>query len=366
MKTVFIFGAGASRIAGAPLMKDFLDRAEDILNYHRRQIGSYETSFNNVFAALAELQAVHAKSFLDLNNIEVIFGAFEMAQILGRLGNLEQESITGLRSSIIDLIVKTLEDSVMFEVRNGNIITPSPYKDLLEIIRQLDNSLIAGLPSLEYAFITFNYDLALDYSLTSYAFTPNYCLTQKTSPGTPYLKLHGSINWGTCSGCGKIIPYNILDATRWDPFRLKELKHVRYDLGSQIRDINHCGIPIKGPPVIIPPTWNKTAPHDDLLNVWRTASRELASAENIFVIGYSMPETDLFFRYLYSLGSEGPVRIKRFCVIDPDPEVETRFRRIIGRGIENRFRFLNTDFKKAIPYLSNELHDISMTAAGRT
>ena len=31
MKTVFIFGAGASRLAGGPLMSDFFDKAEHLL-----------------------------------------------------------------------------------------------------------------------------------------------------------------------------------------------------------------------------------------------------------------------------------------------------------------------------------------------
>jgi hypothetical protein len=37
--------------------------------------------------------------------------------------------------------------------------------------------------------------------------------------------------------------------------------------------------------------------------VWRTAAQHLSEAEHIFIIGYSLPETDQFFRYLYGLGT---------------------------------------------------------------
>ena len=41
MKTVFIFGAGASKKAGAPLMSDFLDRASDL---YRLGVGDIKKS----------------------------------------------------------------------------------------------------------------------------------------------------------------------------------------------------------------------------------------------------------------------------------------------------------------------------------
>jgi hypothetical protein len=49
----------------------------------------------------------------------------------------------------------------------------------------------------------------------------------------------------------------------------------------------------------------------------------------------------LFFRYLFALGTVGDAHLRRFWVFDPDPEgvVEQRYRRLIGRGIERRFRF---------------------------
>ena len=55
--------------------------------------------------------------------------------------------------------------------------------------------------------------------------------------------------------------------------------------------------------MIVPPTWNKTEYHSNLSHVWHEAAVELGSARNIYVFGYSLPETDSFFRYLFALGT---------------------------------------------------------------
>ncbi len=86
-------------------------------------------------------------------------------------------------------------------------------------------------------------------------------------------------------------------------------------------------------------------------------AKELAEAQNIFVVGYSLPETDSFFRYLYALGTEGSTRMERFWVFDPDPSgsVESRFREMVGRGIESKFRFFNKTFSEAITHIQGAL-----------
>jgi uncharacterized protein with NRDE domain len=87
-KTVFILGAGASREAGGPLMADFLDIAEDMFEImsQSQERHPYYDSFALVFKGVHKLQEAYARSTLDLNNIESVFAAFEMATLLGKLG----------------------------------------------------------------------------------------------------------------------------------------------------------------------------------------------------------------------------------------------------------------------------------------
>jgi len=84
MKHVFILGAGASREAGGPLMGDFLDHAEELS--HNSDVD--HEAFDLVFRGIKELQVVHSKAFLDINNVESVMAAFEMAKLFGRLGDM--------------------------------------------------------------------------------------------------------------------------------------------------------------------------------------------------------------------------------------------------------------------------------------
>ena len=115
-----------------------------------------------------------------------------------------------------------------------------------------------------------------------------------------------------------------------------------------------------GSPVLVPPTWNKNEYHIGLPRVWGHAARELAEAENIFVIGYSLPESDTFFRYLFALGSASDTRLKRLWVVNPDKggHVKGRFEAMVGRGIQSRLRFINGvdgEFFNSIPVIEEEI-----------
>ena len=115
-----------------------------------------------------------------------------------------------------------------------------------------------------------------------------------------------------------------------------------------------------GPPLLVPPTWNKGGYRGVLASVWQQAANELSEAQRIFVVGYSLPETDSFFRYLYALGTLGPKRLRRFWVFDPEPEgqpdgVKERYQDLIGRGVEAHFKYYQKEFVNALPTIRTEL-----------
>lgn len=363
MKTVFIFGAGAARQAGAPLMSDFIDKAEELYRGGQPGVREATDEFIDVFKAISDLRAIHQKAYLNLDNFEILFGAIEMANLTGKLASRSRESIAELRKSIITLIVKTLEYSILFPVINGKITPPPPYGDFARMLVDVNKEKMrqtGNRPKL--SFLTFNYDLALDYTLHYMEGWGHfdYCLSEEADTEKyPLLKLHGSINWGVCPECNKIISFDF-DDLHYRQNYLDNVPSIQFKLGTDITQKQHHGRPLNHPPVLVPPTWNKTGYHEELAHVWSKASRELEEAENIFVIGYSLPETDSFFRYLYALGSESETRIKRFWVFNPDPDgtVKSRFDALIGQGIENRYKFISGGlgrFEKAIPQIKNEL-----------
>jgi hypothetical protein len=110
----------------------------------------------------------------------------------------------------------------------------------------------------------------------------------------------------------------------------------------------------------VPPTWNKNQYHGVLTNVWNAAASELSNARNIYVMGYSLPESDSFFKYLFALGTLGKTRIRRFWAFDPDytDVVEHRYKELIGKGISNKFNFKKYKFNDAIGFIKNEIATI--------
>jgi hypothetical protein len=137
-------------------------------------------------------------------------------------------------------------------------------------------------------------------------------------------------------------------------FDKDEITRQFLEVSDSLPELEHCGVCLNKVPVIVPPTWNKSSYHGALSNVWSTAAQELSEARNIYVFGYSLPESDQFFRYLFALGTFGPSRIRRFWVFDPDASVEQRYLRFIGKGIRNRFQYYDRCFYNDVRYSERE------------
>jgi len=341
-KIVFVLGAGASAHCGTPLMGNFLEVAEDL--WRAGEIEEAEEDFKKVFDARDELQAVHSKAKIDTYNVEDVFAAFEMGKLLGRLPGIEEDSqIDELISSIKKVIAYTLEKTTKLP-RSGEIEinAPQSYYEFTDILHSL------FIREESYSIITFNYDLGLDYCLYRRGILPDYGLSDINLRGrsVTYLKLHGSLNWGKCTECEKINPCR--------QFEYTETKAgIDYSILPIIAKLKKltcrsCGERVGEDPFIVPPTWNKTAYHEEIEQVWKRAALELKDAENIFVLGYSFPDTDMFFRYLFALGVDMRTTLRGFYVYDIDPAVEGRFQSLLSSGIEQRFHYYEVPFETAV------------------
>lgn len=355
--TVFVLGAGASKLAGAPLMKGFLDTAYDLWRTNAIPKPADEC-FKTVFESIAALQSVHSKSELDLDNIESVFTTCEMAKTLGRFPGKTECQIDDLIRALKVVIVQTLEHTVRFPVEEGRLKSPPPHDEFVVLLHQLKEK---ANPRHKVSVITFNYDIALDFSLHRNGYVIDYALEDMQADGQrliPLLKLHGSLNWSETIATvtpKAIVPWTMQDYWRThniSPFQ--EIKYCTVPIGSQLVEMSSKGGKlVTGEAVLVPPTWNKADTHRVLSKVWQKAAGALSEAENIFVIGYSMPETDAFFRYLYALGTVGQTLLKRFWVFDPDKSgaVKGRFAALLGPGAKARFDFIETPFLEAIGVL---------------
>lgn len=357
-RNVYILGAGFSAPAGAPLIYSFLDRSRQLLDDPSNFLASPEKEhFAQVFKFRSGVSRAREKVLIDLDNIEQLFGLVEMS-----IGF--DQTQRDIRTSTTYLIAKTLEWTTRDHPR-WQKLRLGPFQDARNWARihriatdslQIDSgtqdneyinidvysyfaALAAGLldePQQRRArhdtVVTFNYDLVLDHALYGLGTEPDYHLEAHVPgpahlvsrpPVVSILKLHGSINWGVCPDCRKQLSIQSRkpgESLRWFPY------HQCANCKQQLYE-----------PLLVPPTWDKHEHRDILQQVWSKAFEEIKSATRICVIGYSMPESDAYFKYLLTLALAENTRLSKLIVVDPDfPVVGARWKKMLDPLFQQR------------------------------
>ncbi len=346
-RTVFILGAGASKDAGAPLMDEFLSLAQKI------NLGAQDDNYRQkVFDGIEDLRVIQAKSKIDLDNIENVFGAFEMARILKRLGERDAEQVDRLVHSLKKLIVNTLELSIRCPLSGDIYRPPRTYDRFGEMLFQLRND----LTNLQVSVITLNYDVALEYALSFYGVEYDYVFGNSIPANSiSLMKLHGSINWRQCGRCSQIFSTPIMykpntfftERRKGDYCLIRPSKHFAQQV--------HCNEPIELDAMIIPPTWNKTQYNSSIGQVWVNAAKCMSEADNIFIVGYSLPPSDEFFKYLFALGTMTRTFLDCIWVFNPDESVKHKYDNLIADGIRKKYKYFSKTFLEAIPIIQSKL-----------
>lgn len=357
MKAVFILGAGASRAAGGPLMFDFIESAGKI---HRRgeSFWAFE-HFEKVMNARKKLQVAFAKSTINLDNIEHLFSTFEMASLIGRLSEIDAQVVSSLPVSLRYLIMRTLEQLILFPIDGNSQIIPAPYP--YDAFAQLVIELSKDKEVSPIAIINFNYDLCFDYAIAVAEKEVFYGLAgeKPKKEAIHHYKVHGSLNWFRDSITQDIKPEKVkpLPMKRyWDRLGLNHPAERPIDTMEVIYGPEKWGEGLYPEPIIVPPTMNKGWYQEQLKSVWRSASAALSTAENIFVIGYSLPSSDQFFRSFYSISTISDSIIDKFWLFDPanDSSAIERFRSLLGPAILDRqkFRYEPLKFSGALKFIA--------------
>jgi threonine dehydrogenase-like Zn-dependent dehydrogenase len=86
----------------------------------------------------------------------------------------------------------------------------------------------------------------------------------------------------------------------------------------------------------VPPTWAKGGQSKVLRPVWAKALQALREAGRIFVIGYSMPSTDEFFRYMMALALATNEQLDKVIVVNPSKEAQDTFARLFHSQFSTR------------------------------
>lgn len=339
VKTVFILGAGASQPTGTPVMANFIDYARDL--YSLGSVSDAEDSFKCVFDAISNLhREVHSKARIDGNNIETLFEVIEMGKTLCMFPGIDRDKIDSLSSAVKILISRTITGTQKFHLSPDNRpFAPKIYSEFASVLNRLRTE---AKPSHATSVITFNYDVGLDLALEE-QFGNNLDYGLAGNPGGyKLLKLHGSLLWA--KDADKIISFSpgayIAPHPSWGGYAHD--RTLLWDTSKVLRNNKYQE------PFIVPPAWNKTEYQRLISPVWANAASELSQAENIVIIGYSMPPSDGFFKHLYALGSAGGTALRKFEIFDKSSAVEDRFRELIGPGVDGRLNFTEGDFQRSI------------------
>ena len=329
---VYILGAGFSREAGLPLISDFLSQMRDSYDWLVQQNRVIEAeAVNEVLKfRLAAASAAYWVN-LDLENIEELF-------------SLAFANTDGIATSMQLAIAATLDyarktkgpQRTRMDVRSSENLFDSkaskwprwvkPATGPQDIngagayeigtyalhVARLLGMLKDGKPQGENTFITFNYDTLLEDALDELGLSFSYGSEIRRRPykgsqflaeAIPVYKLHGSVNWA-----------------RMSKVNLIEVLKNYDDPSNGLRK-----------PELLPPTWKKVF-KNEIESVWQEAIGKLNRATRIIIIGFSMPPTDMHFKYLLAAGLKKNISLRQILFVNPDandelkPRVETMLR----------------------------------------
>jgi SIR2-like domain len=320
---VYVLGAGFSAPRGFPVISNFMFALRDAHEWLSAQNRNWEAAaIERVLLFRREATPAAYRVDLDLEDIEVLFS---LASVTG----------DAYSTDIRIAIAATLEYRRVTTPAPRSTFRTSPPKSHPQNARQwtstytvddsgnaamdtydfLVNALLGRFANLDMegrnTFVTLNYDTLVEESLSalgvpfSYGFQARHesrngsdpIGSAAADPGVLVLKLHGSTNW-------------FLSDTRGDSQRPPELEVIdSYDT-LRARQIA---------PALVPPTWRKSI-SGQLQLVWDHALRELSEATRVIILGFSIPQTDLHFKYLLASALRENVSLREIVFVNISAE----------------------------------------------
>jgi NAD-dependent SIR2 family protein deacetylase len=288
-RIVFILGAGFSKPAGGPLLRDLL-KPEWI---EKSNLSLADDS--SVRAVSPSFQGGGAEPG---GSVEDLFtDVWIAARTRGRFRcppNLEFDGEELLRT--LQRHLSSLAAAV--HLRRGSNLWLLYQDFFLKAYRR----------SRDLTIITFNYDLLTEQILDDAGLyfdlggVPDIRIDSPTRKATltrrgadvSLLKLHGSISWGICHGCSSAEESNDV-ATAFDDAYLPIHRRACSYCRSGLLD-----------PGLVPPIQGKAGELTFKSELWGRARQVLSRASEVVVIGYSLPPTDREAHSLLQDGAASP------------------------------------------------------------
>lgn len=319
----YFLGAGFSAPLGLPLSSNFIEKSKDL--YANNPGGL--AHFSLIYRTLDEISKIKNYFHADLFNIEEALSILEMSTSLAGTSDVKR-----FKTFIFDVIKKYTPEidarNPGFHINDLLLSYESkkyPYAIFLlaacnllvenDHVTKEDNLIHFGYWKesfdYRYSFVTLNYDIVIEKLIN-------------------YINMH--IHVDPAIEIAKKQGVN----SDFRLFRLAKL-HGSVDAGD-----------------IILPTWNKVMAKQ--LNSWKLAFEILQNANHIRLIGYSLPETDAYVKYLLKSAVLSSSNLKSIDVIclDPQGEIKRRYEDFINFP---KMRFINGDVEDYLEAIRDAAKD---------
>ena len=313
MKTVFVLGAGFSYGTGAPMQSQII---KEIIRLHGERPWLFDAIKLNAFEEFLTETLSIPPDKVDLVPLEDVFTPLDRCLLDGiSFRSLDLNKVKEMRE-LIQYLIGVMMQELLLDAKK-------------EHVDQFANVLVQACSvrrNMEYkknrdpaSVVSLNWDILLDNSINSKIqehehkygrAVVDYCChissydqyNENVKPGlevlgmggynVKLLKLHGSLNWLQCPRCMRLyVDYD------------NKIAVQQYLLKNPCR---HCNKNFVGeqPSVLeanlIMPTFLKNLSNPQFKLIWQNAGIELAEADKVVFIGYSLPQADFEVRQLLS------------------------------------------------------------------
>jgi NAD-dependent SIR2 family protein deacetylase len=369
--TVLILGAGFSFASGIPLLSGFVERM-----WQHSVRGSCSSGkltqedtliFDKAMRIREELDGYHGRAMFDDRNIEDLLSILSFNVLAGRKQDKDKLiAMTRALARTIDLNCTVKHPGITPKERRVIVEGPNVYRDFWHSLFAA-NQKGKKLP----AIITFNYDLVLERSLlqtlagTSYGVSnplpfkqlrlqyhyPHHAGAQYNVRYTTYQSYKNRGGMVSTDGSAlDEVPFNLSD-TAGSQLEILKLhgslnfprRREREDSSSQKRA--NLTSPLEDP-FILPPVFNKMS-NDAPTSMWQAAMERLRQAKNIIVVGYSLPQTDIYMQYFLKTALGPNLNLNQIIVFDPvlftnsdsDKAMRARYESCFAPQLRGRIEF---------------------------
>jgi SIR2-like domain len=310
---VFFVGAGFSAPFGLPVMANFIDKARDLYfsdTVKHKDIGETLKLIN-------EFSNVKNSLNIDLHNIEDLLSIAYMDLLV----STNTKSIAQISKFIKDVIEAYTPNGFSAELEGFiNLLANVKLTQGNEADRFGHRKMVYSGKMLEhtdFSIISLNYDLIIENALSRLASSwgSYYGTTKLENPFQKYFKTINCMHPKT-DGVVMVKLHGSVDST------------------------------------IIPPIWNKSV-NADIEQDWRTASILLKDATHIFFLGYSLPSTDNYIRYLLANSLRENQKLKKIFVVlkDSDGKTVQRYKDLFPKRLTTH----DCDIMRFLMYFKNKI-----------